>query len=75
MMKGSQYVHGYSTRESGRLLDQAMTLTGLLHHDTRYEDGTTVLEAGCGVGAQTITLASQSPGARFTSIDCSPEVP
>jgi SAM-dependent methyltransferase len=28
-----------------------------------------VLEAGCGVGAQTVTLASRSPGARFTSVD------
>jgi len=28
-----------------------------------------VLEAGCGVGAQTVTLARRSPGARFTSID------
>jgi SAM-dependent methyltransferase len=32
-----------------------------------------VLEAGCGVGAQTVTLAKRSPGARFTSIDISPD--
>jgi SAM-dependent methyltransferase len=30
-----------------------------------------VLEAGCGVGAQTITLAQRSPGTRFTAIDIS----
>jgi hypothetical protein len=30
-----------------------------------------VLEAGCGVGAQTVTLAQRSPEARFTSIDVS----
>jgi SAM-dependent methyltransferase len=30
-----------------------------------------VLEAGCGVGSQTVTLATRSPGARFTSIDIS----
>jgi SAM-dependent methyltransferase len=30
-----------------------------------------VLEAGCGVGAQTVTLAQRSPDARFTSIDLS----
>jgi SAM-dependent methyltransferase len=30
-----------------------------------------VLEAGCGVGAQTVTLARRSPNARFTSIDVS----
>jgi SAM-dependent methyltransferase len=30
-----------------------------------------VLEAGCGVGAQTVTLAERSPEARFTSVDVS----
>jgi SAM-dependent methyltransferase len=30
-----------------------------------------VLEAGCGVGAQTVTLGRNSPGARFTSVDIS----
>jgi SAM-dependent methyltransferase len=32
-----------------------------------------VLEAGCGVGAQTVTLSARSPKARFTSIDVSAE--
>jgi len=67
----SSYVHGYSQREAERLLDQGRTLTELLHHDTRYPAGSRVLEAGCGVGAQTVTLAKQSPGAEFTGIDCS----
>ena len=71
MKKANDYVHGYSPREAERLLDQAQTLTDLLHHDTRYPAGSTVLEAGCGVGAQTVTLASQSPDASFTCIDCS----
>ncbi len=66
------YVHGYSARERERLLDQASTLEELLHADTRYPAGATVLEAGCGVGAQTVPLARNSPGARFTSIDVSP---
>lgn len=70
-MTSPRYVHGYSPREAERLLDQAQTLTDLLHHDTRYPAGSTVLEAGCGVGAQTVTLAQQSPGAHFTCIDCS----
>jgi SAM-dependent methyltransferase len=51
--------------------DQAATLVDLLHSDTAYPAGSTVLEAGCGVGAQTVTLAARSPGARFTSIDLS----
>jgi SAM-dependent methyltransferase len=65
------YVHGYDEREVTRLQDQAGTLVELLHSDTAYPEGSTVLEAGCGVGAQTVTLAGRSPGARFTSVDVS----
>jgi SAM-dependent methyltransferase len=67
------YVHGYEPRENERLHDQAGTLVELLHADTAYPAGSTVLEAGCGVGAQTVTLARRSPDARFTSIDVSAE--
>ena len=67
------YVHGYDPRENERLQDQAGTLVDLLHHDTAYPAGSSVLEAGCGVGAQTVTLAARSPEARFTSIDVSAE--
>ena len=67
------YVHGYNPRENERLHDQAGTLVELLHSDTAYPPGATVLEAGCGVGAQTVTLAARSPAARFTSIDLSPD--
>jgi ubiquinone/menaquinone biosynthesis C-methylase UbiE len=66
-----QYVHGYNDRENIRLQDQAATLVELLHSDTFYPKGSRVLEAGCGVGAQTITLAKNSPDAQFTSIDIS----
>src|SRR6267154_3923349 len=65
------YVHGYHPRENERLQDQAGTLVDLLHFDTSYPPGSEVLEAGCGVGAQTVTLAQRSPGARFTSVDVS----
>lgn len=51
-----RYVHGYDRRENQRLQDQA---------------GSTVLEVGCGVGAQTLTLARRSPGAHITAIDVS----
>src|SRR5260221_13138833 len=65
------YVHGYDPRENLRLQDQASTLVELLHSDTAYPAGSSVLEAGCGVGAQTITLAANSPKALITSIDVS----
>ena len=65
------YVHGYDRLESVRLQDQASTLVDLLHSGTAYPEGSSVLEAGCGVGAQTIPLARNSPGARITSVDIS----
>ena len=66
-----EYVHGYDQRENLRLQDQASTLVELLHSDTSYPAGSRVLEAGCGVGAQTITLAKNSPDALITSVDIS----
>lgn len=65
------YVHGYDSRESLRLQDQAATLAELLHSDTVFPAGSRVLEAGCGVGAQTVTLAKNSPGARVLAVDIS----
>lgn len=65
------YVHGYDPRENTRLQDQASTLVELLHSDTAYPAGSRVLEAGCGVGAQTIPLARHSPDAHITAIDVS----
>lgn len=63
------YVHGYDDRENVRLRDQASTLAELLHCDTSYPAGSRVLEAGCGVGAQTVSLAKNSPDALITSVD------
>jgi SAM-dependent methyltransferase len=67
------YVHGYSAREARRLGDQADALAALLHDGTAYPAGSRVLEAGCGVGAQTVHLAAHSPGARIVAVDRSPE--
>ncbi|MEO1133236.1 MAG: methyltransferase domain-containing protein [Cyanobacteria bacterium J06639_1] len=65
------YVHGYGARENIRLQDQASTLVELLHCDTVYPADSRVLEAGCGVGAQTVTLARNSPEANIVSVDIS----
>ncbi|MHB9853075.1 methyltransferase domain-containing protein [Streptomyces krungchingensis] len=67
------YVHGYSAHESRRLGDQADTLAALLHAGTAYPAGSKVLEAGCGVGAQTLHLVARSPGAHVTAVDVSAE--
>jgi SAM-dependent methyltransferase len=67
----SRYVHGYSQYEARRLSDQANTLSALLHDGTAYPPGSRVLEAGCGVGAQTVHLVTSSPGAHLVSVDLS----
>ena len=72
-MNDKAYVHGYSSSESRRLVDQATTLAELLHWDTAFPANSDVLEAGCGVGAQTVTIARNSPLARIRSVDISPD--
>lgn len=69
----TEYVHGYTRTEATRLLDQATTLSELLHYDTVFPEGDHVLEVGCGVGGQTVFLCPKSPGAHFTAIDFSLE--
>lgn len=64
-----EYVHGYHPQESERLASQAGALGYLLHSDTRYPPRSTVLEAGCGTGAQTATLARNNPQTQFTCVD------
>jgi SAM-dependent methyltransferase len=65
------YIHGYEPRESERLQAQAWSVVELLHGDARYAAGDVVLEAGCGTGAQTITLAQNNPRTRIVSVDWS----
>lgn len=67
------YVHGYSGRETQRLLEQSLILEELLHEGSSYPPGSRVLEVGCGVGAQTSILARRNPGIKLTSIDISEE--
>jgi len=72
-MEKTKYVHGYSVNETLRLLDQANTLDDIIHRDTIFPENSFVLEAGCGVGAQTKIIGSKNPYSRFTSIDISEE--
>ena len=65
------YVHGYSDAEACRLADQADALAVLLHSGVIFPPGSRVLEAGCGVGAQTVHLARNNPRVQFLSFDSS----
>jgi SAM-dependent methyltransferase len=66
-----RYVHGYTTRESLRLQEQSAILEPILHSDTAFPAESRVLEAGCGVGAQSRILSGKSPDTRFTAVDIS----
>jgi phospholipid N-methyltransferase len=72
-MGNGKYVHGYSGREALRLNDQADTLDEIIHNDTIFKKDSLVLEAGCGVGAQTKIIATKNPDSHFISIDISEE--
>lgn len=72
-MEKVKYVHGYSGREAIRLNDQADTLDNIIHNDTVFPEKSFVLEAGCGVGAQTKIIASKNPDSKFISVDISEE--
>ncbi|MBQ0735547.1 methyltransferase domain-containing protein [Aquimarina celericrescens] len=65
------YIHGYSHEETTRLNDQAGTIAELLHWDSFWEKGSLILEAGCGVGAQTKIISKNNPDSSFISVDIS----
>lgn len=69
----NKYVHGYTEKEATRLYDQAVALVEILHHDSIWKAGSRILEAGCGVGAQTKIIAGKNPNSQFVSIDISAE--
>lgn len=70
-MENTKYVHGYSEREALRLNDQATTLDDIIHNDSIFLKESLVLEAGCGVGAQTKIIATKNPDSNFISVDLS----
>ncbi|GMN06576.1 hypothetical protein MTsPCn5_19650 [Croceitalea sp. MTPC5] len=65
------YIHGYSDEETIRLNDQASSISEILHWDSKWEEGSLVLEAGCGVGSQTKIIAAMNSGTSFVSVDFS----
>ncbi|MCP4683484.1 MAG: methyltransferase domain-containing protein [Desulfobacterales bacterium] len=66
-----KYLHGYSAREVRRLYEQSVILEDLLHSGSIFPPGSNILEAGCGVGAQTVILAEKNPESKIISIDVS----
>lgn len=67
------YVHGYGEREAQRLMDQAESVSDLIHHDTEFPPDSRILEVACGVGAQTVAMAQRLPACHFVSFDKIPQ--
>ncbi len=66
-----QYVHGFSRDEQDRLYRQARFFEPLIHQGIDLSEQTSLLEVGCGVGAQTEILMRRYPDLQVTGIDAS----
>lgn len=65
----SPYIHGFSPTEQQRLLAQAEILApGVMQHFD-FQPYETVLELGCGVGAEIRILSQRFPQTHFVGID------
>lgn len=72
-MSKDAYLHGYSSPEQQRLLDQAAHWRDdLILPGTRFEPGTRLLELGCGVGAVLGVLGRAFPGLVLSGVDWEP---
>lgn len=72
MAKG--YIHSFTEKEQERLIHQAEYLVPWIHRQIDYACCKSVLEVGCGVGAQLRILSRRFPGTHFTGVEFSPEL-
>lgn len=63
------YIHGFSTAEQRRLIDQAQVLAPRVFEGIELADASHLLEIGCGVGAELAILAEGWPHLRLTGVD------
>lgn len=63
------YIHSYSDRERQRLLEQAEFLEKYLYPTLSFDPGSTLLEVGCGVGAQIRCMLRRFNPAKITGVD------
>lgn len=67
-----RYIHSFTPEEQARLIRQGRFLAPWVQPGVDFSACRTVLEAGCGVGAQLHVLLDRFPDAHFTGIDLSP---
>jgi len=63
------YIHTFTPAEQQRLIDQALFLEPYHHVGLDFKGCKTVLEVGCGVGAQISVLLRRWPGVKFVGVD------
>jgi SAM-dependent methyltransferase len=68
-----KYLHGFNKREQKRLIDQAEFLEPYVYQGIDLDFNRRILEAGCGVGAQTKILARRFPHLKIDGFDISEE--
>lgn len=72
-MSKPNYLHGYSSAEQARLVEQALHWKDdLILRGTRFERGERLIELGCGVGAVLGVLGKAFPGLRLGGVDWEP---
>lgn len=67
------YLHGFSIEEQERLVRQAEFLEQSVYRNVFIPSGASLLEVGCGVGAQTEILLRRFPKIRISAVDLSEE--
>lgn len=65
------YLHGFSEEEQSRLKTQANFLEYIVHQDVNFSKCKSVLEVGCGVGAQSEILLRRHQGIQLKGVDLS----
>lgn len=67
------YIHGFSEEEQNRLLSQNDVLAPYIYREQDFTDCNHIVEIGCGVGAQMMTLLHKYPQLSITGIEQSPK--
>lgn len=67
------YIHGYSEQEQNRLIQQNEVLAPYIYQWLELADRHHIVEIGCGVGAQMMTLLNKYPDLYMTGIEHAPK--
>ena len=63
------YIHGYSLQEQHRLVEQTEVLAPVIYQGLDLSHSRSLLEIGCGVGAELAHIHQLWPGAELTGLD------